>query len=259
MSNDDKRRRRDGSTTTQLSVAELLARREAETQPIPRITDEETVRFKPAPNLSGRELHITELLKREGRAGEEERGGGFSVPKLVAMASGGVVLAGTVAFTASNLLSSPDERPLAEVRYDTRPAARATNTVGKDLAPAAAAQQQAPQTAESTTDTTTPSQTATKKPRATQQPAPTTTTTTEQAPATEQPASTTTTTPTTTTTTPSSETPPPTSSSSSTPSSPDSSTPPTSTSPSTPGLGLGLDLGGILNPIGGFDFFAPAE
>ncbi|XVV03190.1 hypothetical protein ACQPW3_38615 [Actinosynnema sp. CA-248983] len=260
MSNDDKRRRRDGSTTTQLSVAELLARREAETQPIPRITDEVTVRFKPtATNLSGRELHITELLKREGRAGEEERGGGFSVPKLVAMASGGVVLAGTVAFTASNLLSSPDERPLAEVRYDTRPAARATNTVGQDLAPAAAAQQQAPQTAESTTDTTTPSQTAAKKPRATQQPAPTTTTTTEQAPATEQPPSTTTTAPTTTTTTTSGETPPPTSSSSSTPSSPEPSTPPSSTEPSKPGLGLGLDLGGILAPIGGFDFFAPAR
>lgn len=256
MSNDDKRRRRDGSTA-QLSVAELIARREAETQPIPRITDEQTARFKAAPNLSGRELHITELLKREGRAGEEERGSGLSVPKLVALASGGVVLAGTVAFTASNLLSSPDERPLAEVRYDTRPAARATNTVGKDLAPAAA-QQQAPQTAESTTDTTTPSQTATQKPRATQKPAPTTTTTTEQAPAPEQPPSTTTTT-TTTTTPPSSDTaPPPTSSSSSAPSTPDSSTPPpSSTEPSQPGLGL--DLGGILAPIGGFDFFAPAE
>ncbi|CAL9674059.1 hypothetical protein SUDANB95_07700 [Actinosynnema sp. ALI-1.44] len=264
MSNDDKRRRRDG-TTAQLSVADLIARREAETQPIPRITDEQTVRFKATTNLSGRELHVTELLKREGRAGEEERGGGFSVPKLVAMAGGGVVLAGTVAFTASNLLSSPDERPLAEVRYDTRPAARATNTVGKDLAPAAAAQQQAPQTAESTTDTTTPAQTATQKPRATQRPAPTTTTT-EQAPAPEQPPSTTTTAP-TTTTPPSSDTaPPPTSSSSSSsttpssPSTPDSSTPPpSSTEPSKPGLGLGLDLGGILAPIGGFDFFAPAE
>jgi hypothetical protein len=268
VSNDDKRRRRDGSTTTQLSVAELLARREAETQPIPRITDariaqgriadEETVRFTPAANLSGRELHITELLKREGRAGEEERGGGFSVPKLVAMAGGGVVLAGTVAFTASNLLSSPDERPLAEVRYDTRPAARATNTLGKDLAPAAAAQQQAPETTESTPDTTTPSQTATQKPRATQ-PAPTTTT--EEAPAPEQPAATTTTTPSTTTTPPSTTTPPPpTSSSSSTPKSPDTTTPPpSSTEPSKPVLDLGLDLGGILNPIGGFDFFAPAK
>ncbi|MEJ2854621.1 MULTISPECIES: hypothetical protein [unclassified Saccharothrix] len=259
MSNDDKRRRRDGSTTAQLSVAELLARREAETQPIPRITDEQTVRFKPTANLSGRELHITELLKREGRAGEEERGGGFSVPKLVAMAGGGVVLAGTVAFTASNLLSSPDERPLAEVRYDTRPAARATNTLGQNLAPAAAAaQEQAPETTESTPDTTTPSQTATQKPRATQQPAPTTTTT-EQAPAPEQPAPTTTT-PSTTTTTPSTTTPPPPTSSSTTPKTPDSSTtPPSSTEPSKPGLGLGLDLGGILDPIGDFDFFAPAE
>ncbi|MFI9814859.1 hypothetical protein [Saccharothrix variisporea] len=262
MSNDDKRRRRDGSTTTQLSVAELLARREAETQPIPRITDEQTVRFTATANLSGRELHITELLKREGRAGEEERGGGFSVPKLVAMAGGGVVLAGTVAFTASNLLSSPDERPLAEVRYDTRPAARATNTLGKDLAPAAAAQQQAPETTESTPDTTTPSQTATQKPRATQQPAPTTTTT-NQAPAPEQPAATTTTTPSTSTTQPTTDTPPPPTSSSSTttPKTSDSgtTTPPSTTEPSKPGLGLGLDLGGILDPIGGFDFFAPAE
>jgi hypothetical protein len=59
VSNEDKRRRRDGSTA-QLSVAELLARREAETQPIPVYRDdaEDTVRFKavaPAP-LSGRAL-----------------------------------------------------------------------------------------------------------------------------------------------------------------------------------------------------------
>ncbi len=187
MSNDDKRRRRDGSTA-QLSVAALIARREAETQPIPRITDEETVRFKrPTTNLSGRELHITELLRREGRAGEEERGGGFSVPKLVAMASGGVVLAGTVAFTATNLLSSPDERPLAEVRYDNRPAARSTSTIGNDLAAAAAKQQVVPQAVETTETTTTqPTPPPAPKPRATQQPAPTTTT--EQPPAEQPPA-----------------------------------------------------------------------
>ncbi len=106
VSNDDKRRRRDGSTE-QLSVADLIARREAETQPIPRITEvePETVRFKPAANLSGRELHITELLRREGRAGEEERGGGLSVPKLVAMAGGGVVLATAILIVSLSVIN----------------------------------------------------------------------------------------------------------------------------------------------------------
>ncbi|XVS63857.1 hypothetical protein ACQPYE_37340 [Actinosynnema sp. CA-299493] len=302
MSNDDKRRRQDGSTA-KLSVADLLARREAETQPIPRITDrttdggaagravdsravnraaddEETVRFsvaalsaaagaKNVTNLSGRELHITELLRREGRAGEEERGGGgFSVPKLVAMASGGVVLAGTVAFTATNLMSSPDERPLAEVRFDARPAARATNTLTKDLGAAAAQQAQAE------TTTTTPEQTVEtttqRAPRpVTQQPTATTQQETQQAPpSTTTPAPSSSTQQTTTPPPPSTTTPPPPpSSSSQSPSSstpPPSSTPPSSATPSTPpsddgsGLGLDLDLGGILNPIGGFDFFAPA-
>ncbi|GAB2980668.1 hypothetical protein [Saccharothrix stipae] len=223
-------------------------------------------------NLSGRELHVTELLRREGRAGEEERGGGFSVPKLVAMAGGGVVLAGTVAFTATNLLSSPDERPPAEVRFDARPAARATNTLTKDLGAAAAAQQQA----QAETTTTTPEQTeqapettTQRAPRpATQQQTTTTTTTTQQQAAT----STQTTSPssgqqTTTPPPPSSTTPAPPSDSSQPPSSttPPSSTPPSSSNPSTPpsddgdsGLGLDLDLGRILNPLGGFDFFAPA-
>ncbi|MBW4716054.1 hypothetical protein [Saccharothrix obliqua] len=262
MSNDDKRRRWD-SSTAQLSVAELIARREAETQPIPRITDEETVRFRPT-DLSGRELHITELLRREGRAGEEERGGGFSVPKLVALASGGVVLAGTVAFTASNLLSSPDERPLAEVRYDARQAARSTNTVGMDLA-AAKPQQAAPKVAE-TTDATTASTAAPNtqqpRPRVTQQPRPAPTTTTEQAPppVEEPPAAP----PTTSTPPPSSETPPPTSSTPVAPPSTDVAPPPSSgtTAPPTttsPGLDVGVDLGEILEPIGGFDFFAPAR
>ncbi|MEV8437045.1 hypothetical protein AB0425_06705 [Actinosynnema sp. NPDC051121] len=287
MSNDDKRRRQDGSTA-KLSVADLLARREAETQPIPRITsddriterhtdDEETVRFSAAAlaagtaNLSGRELHVTELLRREGRAGEEERGGGFSVPKLVAMASGGVVLAGTVAFTATNLMSSPDERPLAEVRFDARPAARATNTLTKDLG-AAAAQQQAQQTQAETT-TTTPEQTSeTTTQRAPRPVAQQTTTTTQQQVQQQAPTSTTTQPPSsssTRTTTPapapSTTTPAPPSNSSSQP--PSSSTPPPSSStPSTTpspdegsGLNLDLDLGKILNPIGGFDFFAPAS
>ncbi|ONI83883.1 hypothetical protein ALI22I_36255 [Saccharothrix sp. ALI-22-I] len=285
MSNDDKRRRQDGSTA-KLSVADLLARREAETQPIPRITadgarnrtterindDEETVRFSVASlaagaasttNLSGRELHITELLRREGRAGEEERGGGgFSVPKLVAMASGGVVLAGAVTFTATNLLSSPDELPPAEVRFDARAAARATNTLTKDLG-AAAAQQQAPQQQTTTeTTTTTPERTTDQR---TQRPAtqPTTTTTQQQAPSTQEPApssnpETTTPAPSTTTTTPAPSTTTPPASSSTPP--PSSSTPPAEDGDSGTGVGLELDLGGILDPIvGGFDFFAPAN
>ncbi|TQM82601.1 hypothetical protein FHX81_5009 [Saccharothrix saharensis] len=305
MSNDDKRRRQDGSTA-KLSVADLLARREAETQPIPRITsdgaadritpaavgtratgratehadDEETVRFPAAAlaaaatNLSGRELHVTELLRREGRAGEEERGGGFSVPKLVAMASGGVVLAGTVAFTATNLMSSPDERPLAEVRFDARPAARATNTLTKDLAAAAAQQQGQPAQAETTTTTPeqAPETTTQRAPRPVTQQQQTTTTAQQQA-QTQTPSSTTTQPPSSSseqTTTPppstTTTTPPPPSSSSqpSSSSTPSSTTPPPSSTPSTPpsddgsGLGLDLDLGGILNPIGGFDFFAPA-
>ncbi|WP_033436789.1 hypothetical protein [Saccharothrix sp. NRRL B-16314] len=304
MSNDDKRRRQDGSTA-KLSVADLLARREAETQPIPRITerindDEDTVRFSaaalssaarssgapsaarssagpssstgksPATNLSGRELHITELLRREGRAGEEERGGGFSVPKLVAMAGGGVVLAGTVAFSASSLMSSPDERPLAEVRFDARAAARGTNPLTKDLGAAAAKQQQAQQ-AQAETTTTTPEQTQQQTVEQTAQRAPqqapqqttttTTTTTTEQAPTTQASPSTS-----EQTTTP----PPSTSTGTTTPAPPSSSTapPPSSSETTTPppteetgiGLDLGLDLGGILNPLGGgFDFFAPAS
>ncbi|MEU4802066.1 hypothetical protein [Actinosynnema sp. NPDC023587] len=280
MSNDDNRRRQDGSTA-KLSVADLIARREAETQPIPRITGEETVRFARA-NLSGHELHITELLRREGRAGEEERGGGgFSVPKLVAMASGGVVLAGAVAFTATSLLSSPDERPLAEVRYDNRPAARSTNTVGNDLAAAAKAQQAQPVQQEETaapTTTAAPVRTTTQRARATQQPVPAPTTTTEQAPPpVEQPPTTTVPPstevpppPTTTTAPPSpSAAPPPTGSTTPAPSSGVSTPPPPSAPPtSAPGsavptstapvVAYGVDLGPVIDPLGGFDFFSPA-
>ncbi|GAA1357704.1 hypothetical protein GCM10009660_60370 [Catellatospora bangladeshensis] len=276
MSNEDKRRRRDGSTA-QLSVADLIARREAETQPIPRITDEETVRF-PAANLSGRELHITELLRREGRAGEEERGGGLSVPKLVAMASGGVVLAGTVAFTATNLLSSPDERPLAEVRFDTRPAARSTNTLGYDLATTMQqqTQQQAPEQAADRTEPAAagPDTPAQQRPRPTQRPAPVAQQpapppAAEPAPTTEQPPSTTTappappapappappSAPPTTTTPPTTQAPPP----SSTPVAPPTSdSPPPSSTPALPSVPPLLDPGGVLAPLGGFDFFAPA-
>ncbi|GAA3842140.1 hypothetical protein GCM10022243_05660 [Saccharothrix violaceirubra] len=306
MSNDDKRRRLDGSTD-RLSVADLIARREAETQPIPRIEDDEpgTVRIAsprtdlpgrelpgrelpgrelPGRGLSGRELHVTELLRREGRAGEEERGGGMSVPKLVALASGGVVLCGTVAFAASQWLSSPDERPAAEVRYDTRPAARGTNTIGNDLA---AEVRQSTTTEETTAETTTgttvedqPRQTV-DRPRS-QQPQPTTT----QPPTTGTPTTTTpgsTTAP--TTTTPTTTDPPanPTTTASSTPASaPDaptggpSSAP--STEPSVPSAAPSSEpssapsaepsatpliptsvLGVSLDPIGAFDFFAPAS
>ncbi|MBP2339301.1 hypothetical protein JOF41_005479 [Saccharothrix coeruleofusca] len=295
MPNEDNRRRRDGSTA-QLSVAELLARREAETQPIPRITDEvvpdeQTVRFpRPDTNLSGHELHITELLRREGRPAEEAVAGGVSVPKLVAMASGGVVLCGSVAFGATQWLSSPDERPLAEVRFDTRPAARNGNALTDGLAAAAAARQQAQapqgeqtseqrtpeQRAQAAPETTTPSRTAQKAPQAGQQ-APrtttTTTTTTEQQPpsTTEQPPSSSTGQPATTppsagtttppsssgSATPSTSTPPATPPSS-TPSS-GTSTPPTSGEQGGVGIGIGLDLGGVLRPIGGFDFFSPAS
>ncbi|MEU5691243.1 hypothetical protein [Actinosynnema sp. NPDC020468] len=265
MSNDDKRRRLDGSTE-RLSVADLIARREAETIEFPRITDDvlDTV---PVPhhatNLSGRELHVTELLRREGRAGEEERGGGFSVPKLVAMASGGVVLCGTVAFGASQWLSSPDERPLAEVRFDTRPAARSTESLGADLA-GAAKDKPAPESTTSAPETTTEAPATqdapppvVNQPQQPQQPQPTTTTqapptTTTEAPPpprdTTTPPSTTTPAPTTTTQAP----PPPTTRSvvptSSVVAQPSSSVLPTTT----------VSLSTSIEPLGAFDFFAPA-
>ncbi|MCS7482252.1 hypothetical protein ACFFQW_32965 [Umezawaea endophytica] len=288
MSNEDKRRRRDGSTA-QLSVAELLARREAETQEIPvyREVEEDTVRFKPVTppaalataqisrqSLSGRELHVAELLRREGRPADEERGG-LKISKLVAIASGGVVLAGTVAFGVSSWLGSPDERPLADVRFDDRPAARNSNNTGGIGALALPGT-----TSPSTTDTSTTQQ-QTQEQQATQQQTQQRTAqnqTQQQAPAAQTPGTQTTTTttesttqqPTTdkgTTTAPSTTTPPPstsTSPSTSTPPAsgsttpPSSSTPPSSEAPSTGidlGTGLGLDLG---VKLGGFDFFAEA-
>lgn len=139
MSIEDHRRRLNGSaeSTGQLSVAELIARREAETVEIPVITDditpeafEPTIKFTSvrAPGSKAKkqpmkELHITELLRREGRA-DDTQNGGFTVGKLAAAASGGVILCGSVAFAASSWLSSPDERPLAEVRFDERAQAR---------------------------------------------------------------------------------------------------------------------------------------
>lgn len=275
MSNEDKRRRRDGSTA-QLSVAELLARREAETQPIPVYRDdaEDTVRFKavtPSP-LSGRELHIAELLRREGRPADEERGG-MSISRLVAIASGGVVLCGSVAFGASQWLSSPDERPLADVRFDDRPAARNSSNSG-DLG-AVAMREAQPGTNTPAAGTTTPTQQQQQAP-GTQ--APGTQTPGTQTPGTSSSTGTSTSDPTSQSPTPgksttappsSSNTQAPPSSSSPTPPSsttppPSSSTPPPSSSTPTPppsstapdsggllGLGVGVGLG-----LGGFDFFA---
>ena len=105
--------------------------------PIPVITDditpeafEPTIKFKSvkvpgarSKKQPAKELHITELLRREGRA-DDTQSGGFTVGKLAVAASGGVILCGSVAFAASSWLSSPDERPLAEVRFDERAQAR---------------------------------------------------------------------------------------------------------------------------------------
>jgi len=278
VSNEDKRRRRDGSTT-QLSVADLIARREAETQPIPiiRIDDtepepeaEDTVRFAPvrSTSLSGRELHVAELLRREGRPADEERGGGLSMSRLVALASGGVVLCGSVAFGASQWLSSPDERPLADVRFDTRPAARATNAQGQIALNAPGVQ---PQTPTSTTDPTTQTQVAQqpvgkRSAPAPQQPDTGSPTVDPTVDPTTPPSSESTTTPpppppVDTTTPPPNPTPPPVDSvppTTSTTPPPSSAQPPSSTpapAPST-GLGIRLDLGKVIEPLGGFDFFA---
>ncbi|GLZ30419.1 hypothetical protein Lesp02_26080 [Lentzea sp. NBRC 105346] len=281
MPNEDNRRRLSGETTTQLSVAELIARREAETQEIPVITDvapeeitsEPTVRFTPVKSSSGkakkgqpaRELHITELLRREGRGAEASETGGFSVPKLVAAASGGVVLCGTVAFAASNWLSSPDERPLAEVRFDERAQARGAAD-GKAVVKLPKTQEQQTPGTESTeaTEQATPrvapytqaqqpgtqTQTPTQAQQPTQNQTPPTSseTSTPAAP----PSSSETTTPPSSTTTP--PPPPPTSSS--------TTTEPSKPGNPDPGKPIQVDLGildPVLNPLGNFDFFAPAS
>ncbi|WP_191298254.1 hypothetical protein [Lentzea cavernae] len=277
-------------STGQLSVAELIARREAETVEIPVITDditpeafEETVKFKPVKASGGKkkqpmkELHITELLRREGRSDDTQRGG-FTVGKLAAAASGGVIICGSVAFAASSWLSSPDERPLAEVRFDERAQARGASagTEGVVKLPsnktqqsdASETQQAAPTTEETTrvapyVQTQQPQrptqQTQTQQP--TQQPTSETSTPTTPSTSTEtsQPS-----------TPPSSETPPPPpSSSTTTPPSSGTSTPPKSETPlpttSNP-VDVSVDLG-LLDPVlntvgdtvGGFDFFAPAN
>lgn len=291
MSIEDHRRRLTGSaeSTGQLSVAELIARREAETVEIPVITDditpeafEPTVKFKPVRAPGGKkkqpmkELHITELLRREGRADDTQRGG-FTVGKLAAAASGGVIICGSVAFAASSWLSSPDERPLAEVRFDERAQARGASagTEGVVKLPSNKTQQSdASETQQADPTTTNPTTRVapyvqTQQQRPAQQPQ-----TQQPTQPTQQPSSETSTTPSTPTETstpstpPSSETPaPPTSSTTPPPS--DSTPPPTSTTPLPPTsnpVDVSVDLG-ILDPVlntvgdtvGGFDFFAPAN
>ncbi|MGI5504524.1 hypothetical protein [Lentzea sp. CA-135723] len=273
-------------STGQLSVAELIARREAETAEIPVITDditpeafEPTVKFKPV-KVPGKlkkqpmkELHITELLRREGRADDTQRGG-FTVGKLAAAASGGVIICGSVAFAASSWLSSPDERPLAEVRFDERGQARVASggTEGVVKLPSNKTQQaDATETQQAETTTSDPTtrvapyvQTEQKRPTQ-QQTQQTQTPSTETSTSTTPPTSTETTTP---STPPSSETPAPPSSSTTPPPS-GSTTPPkseTALPPTSNPVDVSVDLG-LLDPVlntvgdtvGGFDFFAPAN
>ncbi|PWK83958.1 hypothetical protein C8D88_10938 [Lentzea atacamensis] len=291
MSIEDHRRRLNGSaeSTGQLSVAELIARREAETVEFPVITDditpeafEPTIKFKSvkAPGSKPKkqpmkELHITELLRREGRTDDTQRGG-FTVGKLAAAASGGVVLCGSVAFAASSWLSPTDERPLAEVRFDERAQARGASagTEGVVKLPSNKTPQEdaaQPEQADPTTNPTTrvapyvqqqpqrPKQQTPQTQQPTQQPTP------EAPPASTPPSSTPQTTP-GLSTPPSSESPAPPPSSSA---NPPSSTPPSSSNPlPTPSnpVDVSVDLG-LLDPVlntvgdtvGGFDFFAPAN
>ncbi|WP_440901050.1 hypothetical protein [Actinosynnema sp.] len=297
MSNEDNRRRRDYSDD-RLSVAELIARSEAETVRFAPVSApvtpraEQTARLpqkaKSRLNLSGRELHITELLRREGRpADDSATGRGISVPKLVAMASGGVVLTGAVAFSASQWMSTPDERPLAEVRFDDRQAARSPGSLTADLVGASRdSQDQVEESgteAPATTETTRQS-TAQEQPRQQQQTqrqqqqtqqrsgggnqqqqqqptTPTTNPTTNPQQQTSAP-TTPVTSPSQPSTQPSTSTPapPPTSGTTAPPSS--ATAPPPASGSATPaptsGVDLGIDLGKVLEPVGGFDFFAPA-
>ncbi len=297
VSNEDNRRRRDYSDD-RLSVAELIARSEAETVRFAPVSApvtpraEQTARLpqkaKSRLNLSGRELHITELLRREGRpADDSATGRGISVPKLVAMASGGVVLTGAVAFSASQWMSTPDERPLAEVRFDDRQAARSPGSLTADLVGASRdSQDQVEESgteAPATTETTRQS-TAQEQPRQQQQTqrqqqqtqqrsgggnqqqqqqptTPTTNPTTNPQQQTSAP-TTPVTSPSQPSTQPSTSTPapPPTSGTTAPPSS--ATAPPPASGSATPaptsGVDLGIDLGKVLEPVGGFDFFAPA-
>ncbi|MFD9699101.1 hypothetical protein [Lentzea sp. NPDC059081] len=283
-------------STGQLSVAELIARREAETVEIPVITDditpeafEPTVKFKPVKAPGGkvkkqpmRELHITELLRREGRADDTQRGG-FTVGKLAVAASGGVVLCGSMAFAASSLLSSPDERPLAEVRFDERAQARAASAGtegGVVKLPSNKTQQaDATETQETETSSANPTtrvapyvQTQAPQPKQTQTQQPTQTQTSETPPAASTPTTSTETSQ--PSTPPSTDTPaPPTSTSTSNAATPPSSSTPSTSNPlptQTNPVDVSVDLG-LLDPVlntvgstvgdvvGGFDFFTPVN
>ncbi len=296
MSIEDHRRRLNSAaeSTGQLSVAELIARREAETVEIPVITDditpeafEPTIKFKPVKAPGGKakkqpmkELHITELLRREGRADDTQRGG-FTVGKLAVAASGGVVLCGSVAFAASAWLSPTDERPLAEVRFDERAQARGASagTEGVVKLPSNKTQQEdatETQAADPTTEQTKTRVAPYVQTQQPQRPAQQTQQTPTQQTPTQQPTSQTPTssTPSSQTsqpsTPPSSETPPPPPppSSSSSVAPPSSSTPPASNPLPTPSNPVDVSVNlGILDPVlntvgdtvGGFDFFAPVN
>ncbi|WP_199441823.1 hypothetical protein [Umezawaea beigongshangensis] len=306
MPNEDKRRRLDG-TTDRLSVAELIARREAETQPIPVVTAEDardsrpaggstatepTVKFAKVRQLPpDSELHVTELLRREGRDDDPDRGG-LSIGKLVAIASGGVVLCGSVAFGASSWLSTPDERPLADVRFDTT-----DRSTGSDRAETGNGNAATRQPTGQDFSTSVPTTTATQVQQPQQQPEarvpqqapreihrnpvqPKQQPVEQTAPQTQTPA------PGTETPAPETSAPPSTSAPVETTPSPVTTTPPVSSdAPSTalpsasvpapapapdesttspaPSSGVvvdvDLDLGPVLNLLGEFDFFAPAE
>ncbi|MGW4206832.1 hypothetical protein ACWEIJ_02490 [Lentzea sp. NPDC004789] len=295
MSIEDHRRRLNGSaeSTGQLSVAELIARREAETVEIPVITDditpeafEPTVKFKPvkAPGSKPRkqpmkELHITELLRREGRADDTQRSG-FTVGKLAVAASGGVVLCGSVAFAASSWLSSPNERPLAEVRFDERAQARGASAGTEGVVKLPSNKTQQDDTTETTDPTTQQTQTRvapyvqTQQPQRpaqqtqqpTQQPTSSSQTPSASTPSPSSQTSESSTPPSSSTTTP----PPPPPASTSSTTAPSSSTKapttqnplPTQSNPVDVSVNLGL-LDPVLNTVGdtvgGFDFFAPVK
>ncbi|MFD4644028.1 hypothetical protein ACFWN2_42435 [Lentzea sp. NPDC058436] len=273
-------------STGQLSVAELIARREAETVEIPVITDdftpeafEPTVKFKPVKSGGKKkqpmkELHITELLRREGRSDDTQRGG-FTVGKLAAAASGGVIICGSVAFAASSWLSSPDERPLAEVRFDERGQARSASAGTEGVVKLPSNKTQQSETSETEAAPTTEETTRvapyvqTQQQRPTQQQTQTQTQEPTQQPSSETSTSTPPSSSTETSTPPSSQTPPPPSSSTTPPPSNSTSTPPSSdnsTPPPSNPADVSVDLG-VLDPVldtvgdvvGGFDFFAPAN